>query len=324
MPYALDPELAPLASLIPAVELAKVVDKEIVFTPEQERAWHESLPTYTPRHPVDVADREIPGPEGAPPVRVRVYEPSTAERPGPGLLYVHGGGFVASDLVAFDARCTEIADRVGAVVVSVDYRLSPETPFPGALEDTYAALTWLHSAAGELGVDVSRVAVGGDSAGGNLSAAVSLLARDRGGPALCFQFLDVPVLDDRMTTKSVREFVDTPGWNGRNTEAMWGYYLKGGPAPGSPDVSPYAAPMRAEDLTGLPPALVVVCEFDPLRDEGIAYAQRLTHAGVATELVLYPGTFHGASVVADVEITRKMREDMIFSLRRGLRPAGGR
>jgi acetyl esterase len=117
----------------------------------------------------------------------------------------------------------------------------------------------------------------------------------------------------------MRDFVDTPGWNSRNNEAMWGYYLKNGPSPGGPDVSPYAAPMRAEDLTGLPPALVVVCEFDPLRDEGIAYAQRLAHAGVPVELVLYPGTFHGASVIAHAEITKKMREDLVFSLRRGLR-----
>ncbi|MEU6786067.1 alpha/beta hydrolase [Nonomuraea angiospora] len=319
MRYNLDPELAPWASMIPDVELSQVVNREITLTPEEEQAFHDKLPQYTPEQAVDISDREIPGPEGAPPVKVRLYRPPAADRPRPALLYLHGGGFVASDLVVFDARCTEIADRVGAVVVSVDYRLSPETPFPGALEDTYASLTWLRSAAGELGVDPERIAVGGDSAGGNLSAAVSLLARDRGGPEICFQFLDVPVLDDRMTTRSVRDFVDTPSWNSRNNEAMWRYYLKDGPAPGGPDVSPYAAPMRAGDLTGLPPALVVVCEFDPLRDEGIEYAQRLVQAGVATELVLYPGTFHGASVIAHAEITKKMREDMIFSLRRGMR-----
>ncbi|MER6951909.1 alpha/beta hydrolase [Nonomuraea sp. NPDC000554] len=319
MRYNLDPELAPWASMIPDVELSQVINREITLTPEEERAFHAKLPHYTPEHPVNIDDREIPGPEGAPPVKVRVYLPSAAQRPMPALLYLHGGGFVTSDLAVFDARCMEIADRIGAVVVSVDYRLAPETPFPGALEDTYASLTWLHSVAGQLGVDGERIAIGGDSAGGNLTAAVCLLTRDRGGPKVCFQFLDVPVLDDRMTTKSMREFVDAPGWNGRNNAAMWRYYLKDGPTPGGPDVSPYAAPMRADDLTGLPPALVVVCEFDPLRDEGIEYAQRLTHAGVATELVLYPGTFHGASVIAHAEIAKKMREDMIFSLRRGMR-----
>lgn len=230
MRYNLDSELAPWASMIPDVELSQVVNREITLTPEEEQAFHDKLPHYTPEQPVDISDREIPGPEGAPPVKVRLYRPPAADRPRPALLYLHGGGFVASDLVVFDARCTEIADRVGAVVVSVDYRLSPDTPFPGALEDTYASLRWLHAAAGELGVDPGRIAVGGDSAGGNLSAAVSLLARDRGGPEICFQFLDVPVLDDRMTTRSMRDFVDTPSWNSRNNEAMWRYYLKDGPA----------------------------------------------------------------------------------------------
>ncbi|MFC3998235.1 alpha/beta hydrolase [Nocardiopsis sediminis] len=319
MRYNIDPELAPWAALIPDVELADVVDRVITLSPEEEAEFHAKLPRYTPTQAVDIADREIPGPPDAPPVRVRVYAPTAPRPPRPALLYMHGGGFVTSDMVVFDARCTEIADRVDAVVVSVDYRISPATPFPGALEDVHASLRWLHGAAGELGVDTGRIAVGGDSAGGNLSAAVCLLTRDRGGPPVCFQFLDVPVLDDRMTTPSVRDYADTPGWNGRNTRAMWRYYLTGGPEPGGPDVPPYAAPMRAEDLTGLPPALVVVAQYDPLRDEGIGYAQRLSHAGVPTELVQYSGTFHGASVVAHTDITRKMNDDMVFSLRRGMR-----
>ncbi|MFC4565644.1 alpha/beta hydrolase [Nocardiopsis mangrovi] len=319
MRYNIDPELAPWAALIPDVDLADVVDRVVTLSPEEEAEFHAKLPRYTPAQDVDIADREIPGPPDAPPVRVRVYAPTAPRSPRPALLYMHGGGFVTSDMVVFDARCTEIADRVDAVVVSVDYRISPATPFPGALEDVYASLRWLHDTAGELGVDTERIAVGGDSAGGNLSAAVCLLTRDRGGPQVCFQFLDVPVLDDRMTTPSVRDYTDSPGWNGRNNAAMWRYYLKDGPEPGGPDVPPYAAPMRAEDLTGLPAAMVVVAQYDPLRDEGIQYAQRLSHAGVPTELVQYSGTFHGASVVVHTGITQKMNDDMVFSLRRGMR-----
>ncbi|GAB3466623.1 alpha/beta hydrolase [Streptomonospora sediminis] len=319
MNYRFDPDLAPWAAMMPEVDLEDVIHKRISASPEEERAFHEKLPRYTPEHSMDIDDREIPGPAGAPDVRVRVYTPSAAMRPMSALVYSHGGGFVASDMVMFDARCMEIADRVGALVVSVDYRLVPETAFPGALEDVYATLLWVHGNAAELGVDTDRIGVGGDSAGGNLSAAVSLLTRDRGGPQLCFQYLDVPALDDRQSTWSAQTFIDTPGWSGRQTKPMWQYYLAGGPAPGSADVSPYAAPMRAEDLTGVPPALVTVCEFDPLRDEGIAYSQRLAEARIPTELILYPGTFHGASVIAYAEITKKMREDLVFSLRRGLR-----
>ncbi|MDF2704454.1 MAG: lipase/esterase, partial [Nonomuraea muscovyensis] len=169
--------------------------------------------------------------------------------------------------------------------------------------------------AGDLGVDPGRIAVGGDSAGGNLSTALALLTRDRGGPPLRFQCLDVPVTDDRLTTPSMLAFTDTPMWNRPMAVLSWRYYL--GEAAGA---TPYAAPIRATDLTGLPPAYVSVCEFDPLRDEGIAYAQRLVQAGVPTELHLYPGTFHGAALVADVAVTRRMNADMVDALRRALRP----
>ncbi|MDX3229929.1 alpha/beta hydrolase [Streptomyces sp. ME19-01-6] len=172
---------------------------------------------------------------------------------------------------------------------------SPEHPFPAGLEDSYAALVWTAGHAAELDIDPARLAIGGDSAGGGLATALALMARDRGGPALCFQYLGVPMLDDRMETASMRVFTDTPVWNRPIAEICWSHYLGGEGRRGGPEVPEYAAPARVADLSGLPPAFVYVCEFDPLRDEGMSYAQRLVQAGVTTELHLYPGTFHGSA-----------------------------
>jgi acetyl esterase/lipase len=251
-------------------------------------------------------------------VPVRIFTPAGAGGRLPGLLYIHGGGFVLGSVDAShdDALC--IAAEVGAVVLSVEYRLAPEHPFPAGLEDCYAALTWTAANAADLGIDPGRLAVGGESAGGGLSAATALLARDRGGPALCFQLLGIPELDDRLDTPSMRAFHDTPIWNRPNAELSWDYYLGEG-VRGTAGVSPYAAPARAEDLTGLPPAYVTTCEFDPLRDEGLAYALRLVQAGVGTEVHHYPGTFHGSGLIPDAAVSRRMAADRLGVLRRALR-----
>lgn len=310
MPYAFDPELVPYAELIPAMPLDEVIKRDAA--PPDPAALAEiarRLPSYTPEREVTTEDRRLPG--GVP---VRIFRPR-ADGPLPAVIYLHGGGFVSGELDYFSVRCLRLADQIPAVVVAVDYRLAPEHPYPAALEDTYATLEWLAGAAGELGVDPARIAAAGDSAGGNLSTALALLTRDRGGPPLRFQFLDVPVTDDRLDTPSMKAFTDTPMWNRSDAVLSWRYYLGGdGEAP------PYAAPMRAGDLSGLPPAFVTVCEFDPLRDEGIAYAQRLVQAGVPTELHLYPGAFHGAPIIADVALTRRMNADMVGALRRALHP----
>ena len=186
--------------------------------------------------------------------------------------------------------CVDLARDLGVVVASVDYRLAPEHPYPAGLEDCYAALRLL---SGLPGVDPARVAVHGQSAGGCLAAGVALLARDRGGPALCFQSLDVPVIDDRLETTSMRSAGPWPMWSPSQAATSWRLYLDGRPA------DQYAAPGRAEDLSGLPPAYVVTCELDPLRDEGIDYATRLMTAGVPVELHCWPGTFHGVQIVPD-------------------------
>ena len=198
---------------------------------------------------------------------MRVYSPANRTGAVPGLLYIHGGGFVLGDLDMFHASLLRLVDELGVVIVSVDYRLAPEHPFPAPVEDCYAALQWVEAKAAELGIDPARLGVGGESAGGGLPAAVALLARDRGGPALCFQYLGIPELDDRLGTPSMRAYTDTPLWNRPNAVFSWTSYL--GAEPGGDGVSPYAAPARAEDLAGLPPAFVTTCQFDPLRDEGI-------------------------------------------------------
>jgi acetyl esterase/lipase len=253
----------------------------------------EQIPTPNPT--VTREDRAVPGSDGAPDVRVRIYQAAKrTSSPAPAFLWIHGGGFFLGRSVDNEAFCEQVVLETGAVVVSVDYRLTPECPFPAALEDCYAALKWLVSACAELHIDTERIAIGGVSAGGNLAATTALLARDRGGPALCFQFLLCPVLDDRHTTPSSHDVTDMRVWNRRVSLKAWAAYL----ASSEGKVSPYAAPARASNLSNLPPAYIYVEEQDLLRDEDIAYANRLMQAGVATELHIYPGTFHGSYAFA--------------------------
>jgi acetyl esterase/lipase len=220
-------------------------------------------------------------------VRVVVYTPKNVDGPLPLVVETHGGGFVA---LRADTLATLYASYalLGATVVSVDYRRAPEHPFPAAPEDCYAALVW---AVAHLEVDSSRVIVTGGSAGGALAAALTLMARDRGGPRISFQALTVPVLDDRLQTPSMHEYVEAPLFGARNAEGMWLHYL--GDDYDRRSTSPYAAPARADDLRGLPPAFIHVNGCDPLRDEGIEYAMRLMAAGVPVELYCAPGAHHG-------------------------------
>ncbi|NDU71557.1 alpha/beta hydrolase fold domain-containing protein [Actinomadura sp. DSM 109109] len=317
MPYAYDPDLLPW---IPRIPRLSITDIERIR--RDEKNLFADMPTSTAPAPVETRDLTVPGPRNAPDVPVRVYTPANRAGPLPGLLHIHGGGFVLGSVDFSSDEATGIAAEVDAVVVSAEYRLAPDHPFPAGLEDCYAALTWTAANAAGLGIDPERLAVGGESAGGGLSAAVALLARDRGGPPLRFQFLGVPELDDRLDTPSMRAFTDTPVWNRPNAELSWDYYLGKG-VRGTDGVSPYAAPARAEDLSGLPPAYVTTCEFDPLRDEGLNYAQRLIQAGVPTELHHYPGTFHGSTMIANAAITQRMTADRTAALRRALHPTSG-
>jgi acetyl esterase len=310
--YAFDPELAPWISMLPSFDFT-----DIATLRNADESMMEHLPRYDPPVPLTIRDMVVPG---EPDVPVRVYAPANQEGPLPGLLYIHGGGFILGNITMFDGDAKRIAAEVGAVVVSVEYRLAPENPFPAGLDDCYAALVWTAKSAVELGIDPARLAVGGDSAGGGLSAAVALLARDRGGPELCFQYLGIPELDDRLDTPSMQAYHDTPLWHRPAAEFSWDSYLGGPGIRGTEGVSPYAAPARMADLSGLPPTFINVCQFDPLRDEGIAYAQRLAQANVPTELVLYPGTFHGSGMIAQAAVTTRIINDQLAALRRVLHP----
>ena len=311
MTYAFDPELAPFVEMLPAGDMSDVhvarAGLAAIIAPMNANVDVSGL---------RIEDHTIDGPDGAPPVLVRTYAPDAlAPAEGrPALLDIHGGGFVVGDIEMEHGFAASTARELGAVVAVVEYRLAPEHPFPAGLEDCYAALTWLHDHADTLGVNPARIAVGGQSAGGGLSAATALLARDRNGPPLCFQFLGIPELDHRLETTSMRTFVDTPMWHRANAVQSWAWYL----GDDSDDVSPYASPSIAEDLRGLPPAYVTTMEFDPLRDEGILYALRLMEAGVSVELHSFPGTFHGSAAVPMAAVSRRATKEMVVALARGL------
>jgi len=255
---------------------------------DQARAMFKA--TRTPveaLEPVDrIDDRTIPGPLGA--IPVRVYAPASSE-PLPLLVYYHGGGWVIGDLDTHDGLCRKIANRANCVVVSVDYRLAPEHRFPAAAEDGYAAAAYIHAHTAEFSGDPERIAVGGDSAGGNVAAVTSLMARDRGGPPLAYQVLFYPVTNYSFETASYRDNAEGYFLTADSMRWFWGHYL-GTDGDGA---DPYASPLNAQSLAGLPPALVITAEFDPLRDEGDAYAARLREAGVAVKHSPYPGMVHG-------------------------------
>lgn len=310
---AYDPELAHIIPLLPVETEWSDLDAARARMGEMIA----SMPAPQTDRPdtVRFEDRSIPGPDDAPELSVRVYTPLGDTPVRPGVVYIHGGGFCFGTVEFEHAGALAAAHAADAVLVSVEYRLAPEHPFPAGLEDCYAALSWLASQAPALGVDPDRIGVMGQSAGGGLAAGLALLARDRSGPKLCFQLLGIPELDHRLETASMQAFVDTPLWNRPNAIMSWRAYLGNDPG----EVSAYASPSIAKDLAGLPPAYVSTMEFDPLRDEGIEYALRLLEAGVQVELHQYPGTFHGSSLVAGAAVSRRASAEMMDALARGLR-----
>jgi acetyl esterase len=231
-----------------------------------------------------IENRTIPGPVGT--IPVRVYTPE-APAPLPVLVFYHGGGWVIGNLDSHDGTCRTLANAARCLVVSVDYRLAPEHPFPAPAEDCYAALRWVADNAKPLGGDPGRIAVGGDSAGGNLSAVVSQMARDRKGPRLVYQLLIYPVTDAPSTNASYRDNSEGYFLTTEMMQWFWNHYV----AKGTDD--PYARPLRAKSFANLPPALVITAEFDPLRDEGEAYAANLREAGVPVRMSRYDGMIHG-------------------------------
>lgn len=315
MTYKFDPEFTELLQLLP--------EEDLLDNPVAARAGMNEMVAAAnlnlDESGVNIENRLISREHSSSSVPVRIYQPEGADTAMAGLIYIHGGGFVVGDLESEHSIAIELCRELGIVIVSVDYRLAPEHPYPAGLEDCYTTLCWTHANASELHVDTSRIGVCGSSAGGGLAAGLALLSRDRNGPALCFQFLGIPELDDRLETQSMKTFVDTPLWSRTQAIKSWEYYLMNDYVPGSDDVPEYAAPARAMNLSNLPPAYVSTMEFDPLRDEGIEYALRLLQAGVAVELHSYPGTFHGSFLInPQAAVCQRERQEMKVALRRGL------
>jgi acetyl esterase/lipase len=251
------------------------------------------------------------------PVPVRRYRPHGDTALLPAVIWIHGGGFVIGSVEFDDFACAEYAEGCNCAIFSVDYRLAPEHPYPAAVDDCFAVACWIAESGEEIGADAARIAIAGASAGANLAAATTLMARDRGGPPLCFQLLYSPALDDRLSTPSAREFAGPPLWEREQIESAWEAYL--GDRVGTDDVPAAAAPARATDFSNLPPALIQVGELEVLRDECIDYAQRLLESGVSTDLHVYPGLFHGAAEYAPTAlVAQRMRSDRLAALRRAL------
>lgn len=275
---------------------------------------------------VTVEDRTIEGPGG--PLGIRLYRPQ-AQGERPAMLYLHGGGFVLGDLDTEHDRCIDYAEQAGCVVLSVDYRLAPEHPFPAASDDALAALAWLDANAQALGVDRERLALGGGSAGGALAAGLALRVRDAGGPQVAFVLLVQPALDHVQSQPSAQAFTDTPFLRAADLAPTWRAYL--GAAPPKDERLSWGAPFAVESLVGFPPTCMIVGAADPVRDEDLAFARRLIAAGVEVELHLLPGTPHGFDLVEDAQITRDALAVRVAALDRAFNrqvatppPAGGR
>lgn len=304
-----DPELQYVLDLMPPVDLERYE--------ETRRMLQKARKPFNEDPSVGITDRVIDGLEGRPPVRVRVYAPKEKAGPLPGLLWMHGGGYVLGAPEEDDGLCQRFVLEAECVVVSVDYRLAPEHPYPEGLEDCYTALLWLHQEAAALGVNPEAIGAAGPSAGGGLTAALALLARDRGGPKLIFQMPLYPMLDDRNNTPSSLEITENLVWSHGLNEKAWSLYLKG--KNGTDEVPPYAAPARAEDLSNLPYMYTCVGQLDPFRDETLDYVARLCRAGVDVEFHLYPGCYHGFEMFASrAEISRRAAAEYVAAVRRAL------
>ncbi|GAA4466258.1 alpha/beta hydrolase [Phytohabitans houttuyneae] len=289
-PPPFDPELA--------AALAALPEMPVSLTPDMVPALRERMLLQSATHEdlrrggaFEVVERGVPGPPGDPDITLLICRPTGVAGPVAALYHIHGGGMVVGDNRAGLPDMLETAHELGLAVVSVEYRLAPEHPHPAPVDDCYAGLVWTAAHAAELGIDPDRVVVVGGSAGGGLAAAVALMARDRGGPALLGQLLMCPMLDDRNDTPSAVQMAGSGLWDRTSNATGWSALL--GERRGGPDVSPYAAPARATDLSGLPPAYIDVGSAETFRDEDVDYATRIWLAGGQAELHVWPGGFHG-------------------------------
>ncbi len=309
--HLVDPELDAFLDLHPPIRLSE----HLLAEARAVRVAQARIAAVPDGLPVRMEELLVPGPADAPPVRVLVYRPSEAAGPWPALLHIHGGGYVLGLPEMNDADNRKLAAELGCAVFSVDYRLAPETPYPGALEDCYAVLKWLHGNGETLGIDPSRIGVKGESAGGGLSAALALLARDRGEVSLAFQHLIFPMIDDRTCTHpDLHPYAGEFFWTQQGSTFGWTCWLPA--APGAEGIPAYAAAARAEDLTGLPPAFISVGTLDLYLEENMEYARRLTRAGVPVEMHIYPGAYHAFQLVENARVTQAAWRDTVEALRR--------
>lgn len=306
--HLVDPALRPLLDMFPTTTLS-----------------HETLGEMRTRElPIPVAENTgvsrdriaVPGPDSAPEITLHIYRPDGLNGDLPCIYHIHGGGYVGGAANQMEGIHRPLAAELGCVIVSVDYRLAPETVFPGAIEDCYAGLGWVIAHAATLRIDTTRLGVMGESAGGGLAAALALLVRDRGEFTLAFQHLIYPMIDDRTCTRDPHPVAGEFIWHAHNNHFGWSALL--GQEPGGPDVSPYAAASRATDLGGLPPTFISTGALDLFLDEDIDYARRLLRAGVPTEFHIYPGAFHGFDLMPGAAIAEASRRDSRAALKRFL------
>ncbi|SMF69474.1 Acetyl esterase/lipase [Paenibacillus uliginis N3/975] len=304
------PELRSALALFPGFQLEGNLEwsRSLLSNPPIEKSEH-----------VRTTSQMIPGAAGE--MLVEIYEPAQrTDAKLPAMLWIHGGGYVMGHPDMDDTLCERFVQAANCVVVSVDYRLAPEHPYPAAIDDCYAGLIWMTDEAELLGIDVDRVAIAGASGGGGLTAALALMVRDKGGPDLIFQMPLYPMIDNRNMTASSHEITaDNATWNRTNNLTAWSMYL----GEGADDIveSPYAVPSRAESLAGLPPTYTCVGQLDLFRDETIEYVTRLAVAGIDVEFHLYPGTFHCFEVfVPEAEVSQRASQSYVDAMARALNP----
>lgn len=296
----LDQELAAALSGFPVGDIWQDLALTRIFLNETQARLNAAMPEI---NTVDSKDYLLPAAVNSPELMVRVYNPINPSGALPAMLWMHGGGYVMGSVDQDDYLVRSLVEAVGCVMVSVDYRLAPENPFPAPLEDCYKALKWLSSNTDGLGVDPKRIAIGGASAGGGLAAALALMARDKAEVEVFFQCLFCPMIDDSNSTESSYQVTDGRVWNRANNIKGWAAYLHGD------DASIYAAASRTMDLSGLPPAYIAVGSVDMFVDENSRYAQRLQQAGISTQLEIFEGGFHGFEFfVSDAAISRRARD----------------
>ncbi|WP_327726815.1 alpha/beta hydrolase [Streptomyces sp. NBC_00487] len=316
-PPPFDPELVPVLT-----ELAHTMPPAVLpeMIPALRAFMAATAPTDDELHrggAIDFTERRVPGPEGAPEISLLICRPAGSTGPRPAVYFTHGGGMILGDNRNLIGEMLDWVQELGVVLVSVEYRLAPEHPFPAGLEDVYAGLRWTVDHADELGVDPGRLVVSGPSAGGGLTAALTLLARDLDGPVPAGQLLVCPMLDDRNDSLSAHQMAGVGAWDRTANDTGWTALL--GERRGGPDVTAYASPARAEDLSGLPPLFIDVGSAETFRDEVVAYASRVWQAGGEAELHVWPGGFHGFDALApDAELSKRARAARAAWLRRTL------